>query len=316
MLMTNHGFEFNGEVSSNPEFEDIQILLAETILETLRLGDELKKDNATHPSEVQYQIALAAENIPSIVRYPADIEPLIDADDINMIIVTYVFQYLSERPYLELRIEKDDTIFATFSKPGIDENEPYSGSVVANGKEYQTLFESDEITDVFDQIVLPSLDGIPIGDPQNPSQARSIIDRLIETQNADSIESHRYEIKITDGARQGQTFKIQLHRINDASHEIEIESVLEDSMSFDSDLMEPIAEYCSIIATLNFDSGQESGESFMQSIEFVAINPGESAPVKLPSDSENLTALKRDIDLILAHIKDRTEEVGLNEDQY
>lgn len=277
---------------SDPELND-QINLAETVLAALQMASELQRDNGVLPTTVQYQLAVSSEQFrgPQL-DLPSDIRHLVDVDELKLAIFTFVFGQLDDRPYVELRLEADDNVVISLAKPGVDEKQPYSGSLILQGKEYDITITSDDVADVIDQIVVPSLDGIPISDPQFPSQSRNIIDTLVQSQGADIVDSSLFDVEIPNDnlSRMPDRYRVQIHKINGQPNEIEVEWILDDQLGFNEKTGEPEQQYRSISATLSFDD-------FTQSVQFIRIESGQE-PIELPRDGELLTMLREIIDKI------------------
>ncbi len=280
-----------------------KILLADTVLDALRMGEKLQNNVDILPVSRQYQLAISASQfrVPELT-FPGDFHGLIDSDDLNLLIVTYVFGSQADRPYMELLLESDQRVVATISKPGLDASEPYRGEIAVNDETYTTKLTSEDVADFMDQVVVPSLDQIPISDPQHPSQARNIIDTLVQSQHADIIESQMFELDAPmSGSSKTDHFKIYIHSINGNPNEVEIESVIENDIGFD-DMGEPVEQYRSLLCTLSFDD-------FSQSVRFTMVNSGEE-PRELAYDREHLTVLHEDIERIFTLINRDVDEVS------
>ncbi|MDB5165773.1 MAG: hypothetical protein JWM00_663 [Candidatus Saccharibacteria bacterium] len=299
---------FSDEEHDHSTSEKEQVVLAETVLASLRMAEALSRSHDIVPTVKQYQLAVTTDRIHAHdLSLPPSFFDLIDSTMLHLVIITYNFGSPQDRPYLELRLETKDNAIATISKPGIDVDEPYSGSAILNGKDYSIQIPAEEMADLIDQIVVPSLDGIPLTDPQNPSQARNIIDILVQSQQADMIESQLFELTAPKTDEYDEAiYEVRLHTINGEPMEIEIETILDNTMSFDVGVGIPIHRRRALNATLSFDD-------FSQSVTFTAMESGKE-PETLPNDSELLNILNEDIGRILKLVdNDPNDTISLDE---
>ncbi|MDB5177629.1 MAG: hypothetical protein JWO61_12 [Candidatus Saccharibacteria bacterium] len=309
--MTTNPFEmFPEDMNNQSGTEKDQVILAETVLTSLRMGEALQMSQDILPTTKQYQLAITADQIPiHDLSLPQSFFNLIDPTSIHLVIITYNFGSPQDRPFLEVRLETKENVIVTISKPGIDLDEPYSGSAILNGKDYSIPIPAEEVADLIAQIVVPSLDGIPLSDPQNPSQARSIIDTLVQSQQADMIESQLFELTVPKSDEYDEaTYEVRLHAINGDPNEIEIETILDNTMTFDVEVGIPIHHRRALNATLSFDD-------FSQSVSFSTIESGKE-PEKLPNDAGLLNILDEAISRISKLVDDDpngTNTISLDE---
>lgn len=302
--MTDPFERLTGEEYDSDANEHEQRTLAEIVLASLDMADAMKRHEEIIPTQVQYQVAVSADNIrvPDL-SLPASFYGVIEPDSLNLIILTYNFGLPTDRPYLEIYLETEDKTVAIISKPGLDEAMPYNGTI----KDYKIQVPAEEVADLIDQIVVPSVDEVPISDPQQPSQARNILDILVQSQKGDIVESRIYDLEIPKSTEHdASVYQIKLHSMNSQLNEIEIETIIEDQLGFDIDTGIPFQNKRLLNATLSF-------EDFSQSVGFTAISSDGKTEV-LENDKGLLDLLGEDISQISNFVDaDYTSTVSLDE---
>ncbi|MGK2896428.1 MAG: hypothetical protein ACSLEY_02410 [Candidatus Saccharimonadales bacterium] len=322
--MNNEFDEFSYDESRRDQSMGREYLLAETTLSVLMLGRDLNRDTTLLPITKQFQLAIQARHF-SVARhdenphlqFPDELYGVIDGKDINFCILTYNFGSQADRPFMELRLETEDLVVITITNPGLDAKMPYKASVIFRNRDYEIELSTGDVAAILRQIVLPEaedpahpLSRREISDPLYPPDSHNIIETLIESQHADSIESQSHNFVLpADEILPESRVKINMHTINGESQEIEIELVQEDDIVFDDMTNEPIQHYRAIVGTFVFDN-----DDFNQSVQFTALESGKD-PENLPNDPELLKLFLKEVTRLSDILDDRPEIVGNIDDE-
>lgn len=206
-------------------------LLASVVLDVLDLSSQIEHTTEIQPTVSSYILALSGDNIATAApSLPPELYGLLDDEQLSLIIISYAFGTAVDRPYMEIFLENDENSICTFSKPGVDITEPYNGSVIKNGKEYTFPVSNESVAQFCDDIIVPSLDNIPIVDPQFPPVARDIIDRLYSSQQADKISDALYTIPPSPTQK---AYQVEVSYIDDNPSEVRIRRIIQDDLYMD-----------------------------------------------------------------------------------
>lgn len=253
----------------------------------------LSQDGAPAPQHAQYQLAVCPQHFrEAYLELPSPLS-LLDTEALNLAVVTYTFGAPEARPHLDIRLETDSRVLATISRPGLGAEQPYEYVATMNDGEYMDLMPADEVSDLLDQIVVPSYinKGVAVADPQFPPEARNIIDTLVQSQHATSVESRHFTLATTETKDYHATsFNVTMYGIDGEVQEIRIELVFDDRLYVDGSTGEPQQYHHSIIGTFTLDSC----EDLSQAVTFTLADHGET-PNTIEPDAELLQLFRLEL---------------------
>ncbi len=293
---------------------EAQVLLTETVLSVIQLGDSLQREgNDILPVFRDTNLVFNPQEIVSApLLLPSEFLGCIDEDDISLITISFAFRSLEQKPYFEMGFESNNIRLATITRPSLDNDEPFTASLAVGDKDYHPTMDAESVAGIIRQLLPAGYDYDNINDPQYPPHARLIIDTLTQAYNrgdeqlVDSVTTSSYRLQCENSDNQLDLYDITLYSLGGALHEAEICHIMKDEMYFDQEIGEPVHATRQIRAQIALDD-------YSHAVKFYLEENGDE-PVELKPDKGMMLSLHETIEQLLQQIDDKQAETELPPD--